>query len=190
MHLSPNELIDLAEGTRPESATSHLQSCEVCRHRLAELRASMAAAVEVDVPEPSPLFWEQLSARVREAVAAEEGPRAAWWHVGWWKLSAGALAAVAALALAVYLTLPRATAPATSPFDAAESLALQPFGSPDEPSLALVADLTAQMDSDMAAETGLTNHVGSVDEAVSSLTDDERRELQLLLTEALAKPGA
>ena len=187
MHLSPNELIDLAEGTRPESATSHLQSCEVCRHRLAELRASMAAAVEVDVPEPSPLFWEQLSARVREAVAAEETPRAA---AGWWKLSAGALAAVAALALAVYLTLPRATAPATSPFDAAESLALQPFGSPDEPSLALVADLTAQMDSDMATETGLTNHVGSVDEAVSSLTDDERRELQLLLTEALAKPGA
>jgi len=70
-HLTEGELLDLAEGARPESSAGHLASCEACRRQLMDLRSAMTAAAAVDVPEPSPLFWEHLSVRVREAVEAE-----------------------------------------------------------------------------------------------------------------------
>jgi len=74
MHLRPDELIDLAEGTRAESSAAHLAECAVCRLQVAELKAMMSAAADVDVPEPSPLFWDHFSARVHAAVA-DETPR-------------------------------------------------------------------------------------------------------------------
>ena len=71
MHLQPDELVDLAEGTQAEASRPHLAACEACRRRLADLKAMMSAAVDVGVPEPSPLFWDHFSNRVHDAVAAE-----------------------------------------------------------------------------------------------------------------------
>jgi hypothetical protein len=76
MHLQPDDLVDLAEGTRPEASAPHLASCAECRRQLADMRAMMSAAADVDVPEPSPLFWDHLSARVSESVSGEGAPRA------------------------------------------------------------------------------------------------------------------
>src|SRR5438132_12929430 len=73
MHLTPDDLVDLADGTRPESSAPHLASCATCRAQLNEMRAMMSAVADVDVPEPSPLFWNHFSQRVHEAVAAEDG---------------------------------------------------------------------------------------------------------------------
>jgi len=67
------------------------------------------------------------------------------------------------------------------------SAPLQPFGAADDPSLALFADLTEEMDARAITEIGWSSHVGAVDEVVASLTDDERLELQRLLNEELAK---
>ena len=61
-HLSPDLLIDIAEGTRPESSASHLAECGECRRQLAELREMMAVAVSAEMPEPSPLLGRALSA--------------------------------------------------------------------------------------------------------------------------------
>src|SRR5256885_17264553 len=72
MHLNADELVDLAEGARPESSTPHLAACPQCRAQLAELRATMSAVADVHVPEPSPLFWDHFSQRVHDAAAAEE----------------------------------------------------------------------------------------------------------------------
>src|SRR4051794_29807445 len=96
MHLNAEELVDIAEGTRGESAAPHLAGCEPCRAQLRELRAMMATARDVDVPEPSPLFWDHLSARISDAIAAAPGqPRGsssvfgaseggrAWIRIGW-----------------------------------------------------------------------------------------------------------
>ena len=66
MHLKDDELVDLAEGARPESSAPHLASCEPCRRQVRDLRALMSVAAGVDVPEPSPLYWDHMSARVRE----------------------------------------------------------------------------------------------------------------------------
>lgn len=196
MHLTPEELIDLADGARAEAAAPHLQGCEVCRHQIAALRSAMSAAAPgADVPEPSPLFWEHLSQRVREAVAAEEAPvpRLAGWRWGTalpgsWR--AWAMAGVAAaVAISTYVTAPHTLTPPSSARGGAAlaSPGLEPFGAADDPSLALVADLTEQMDSRAIAETGWSSRAGAGDEVFASLTDDERLELQRLLKEELAK---
>jgi hypothetical protein len=201
MHLDPEDLLDCAEGVGAASARRHVESCELCRHQVTNLRATMAAAVEVVVPEPSPLFWQHMSGRVREAIAAKGRSRETAWQERWntWRVRvwlSGVFAAAAAIALLIFLTSPRATGPASvaskgpAELPAAEMWRLQPLGSVDEPSLALVAGLTEQLDWDAAAETGMTSRPGGVDEVVGSLTDDERIELRRLLKEALAKPGA
>ena len=90
MHLRPDELIDVAEGARTEQSVPHLAACEMCRRQLVELKAMMSAVADVEVPEPSPLFWDHFSTRVREAVAAEGAPRRSFWT--WPRLAVPAVA--------------------------------------------------------------------------------------------------
>jgi hypothetical protein len=207
-HLSPDELIDVAEGARAEIDAPHLASCGGCQRQLARLRGALETLSRVsvaEVPEPSPLFWDHFSARVREAVAAEGSPRrhGPWELFGAWSrprwLSAvpvaGALAMIAvAVAFSSYVTAPAVPEPPASPSveSANEVASLPPFGAADDPTLSLVADLTADLDLDGAGEAGLTAsaHVGGADDVVSTLSDGERRELRRLLQEELVKPHA
>jgi hypothetical protein len=197
MHLNVEELVDLAEGARDDSSLAHVTTCERCRQQLADLRAALGAAASADVPEPSPLFWDHLSNRVREAVATEGAPAGAGWWNRWprWA-SSGALpvwlGALAAVVLAVVLTsrmapLPGWPAHAGIPADAD---IIQPFDAPaDDPALRLVADLVGNMEYEDASAIEISTHAGAVDEAVSSLSADERQELQRLLTAEMKRPG-
>jgi hypothetical protein len=205
MHLNAEELIDIAEGTRPESAAPHLAACEPCRAQLSGLRAMMSAAKEVSVPEPSPLFWDHLSSRVSEAVAAEAMPRRSWFKVALW--SRGVLdpllaVGVVGLLLAVIIPGLRAPAPAFPPApigvaappqtaavgDARPEL-LSDLTPDNDPSLTLVASLTDDVDLETAREAGLTPR-GSAEHAVTHMSDGELRELGRLLKEELARSGA
>ena len=199
-HLQSEELIDLAEGARPESSAVHLQTCDVCRHRLTDLRTAMAAAADVDVPEPSPLFWDHFSARVHDAIAAAGAPPRSRWDRLALPLSIAACAAViiaAVVSLRVGRTpgfVPSGSAPVashTSPADELADADVAPF--PDDPSLDLVADLAsqvAQADWDAAGAQGLETHEDTADKAVGQLSAGERRELQRLLKEELTRRGA
>jgi hypothetical protein len=200
-HLNEGDLIDLADGVRPEGSTPHLASCESCRRQLADLRAVMSAAGAVEVPEPSPLFWQHLSARVREAVSNEErASRSAWTPspFGWRVLVP--LVALAAVALAAAVTLrtelPRrvvapdgvtphsaAVAEATPGADDVVSLA-------DDASLSVIADMAGDLDWDAAVEAGLATQAGAVDRAVLELSANERLELQRILKDELSRSGA
>ncbi len=195
-HLTSEQLIDLAEDGRPASSTPHLQSCETCRNRLAELRATLSVVASVDVPEPSPLFWDHFSARVHDAVEAE---RAAGTSVfsrwSWLRLTplwAGALAAVV-LAIVIVTSGGRPGQPVSAPAGPAASAAGpldDSLSLGDDPSLSLMADLAADLDWDAASEAGLTTHVGVDNDAVTELTDGERRALDQLLKGELAHRGA
>jgi hypothetical protein len=199
-HLRFDELVDLAEGTRAESAAPHLLGCEPCRRQLADLRSTMAAAARVEVPEPSPLFWDHLSERVREAVAADGVPRGAWWRPSTWPLvawpaAAGAAGAVVAIALAVMLTsrglLPVRGVGVPDPSLAAPGALSALAEWVDDPSLSLVADLADQMDwdGDAASELGAPWHAGTADEVMGELSAGERIEMRRLLQAELARPG-
>ena len=197
MHLQPDELIDLAEGTRAESSATHLAECAVCRLQLEELKAMMSAAADLDVPEPSPLFWDHFSARVRQAVNAEGAPRRSFWT--WPRVVIPAVSvAIAVLAVAVTLnrgsagggTTPSPTvvpAPVALPVASVDLLAdLQSAG---DTALTLVAELSSDMDFETARDAGLAAR-GSAEHAVTHLTGSELRELQRLLQEELARSGA
>jgi hypothetical protein len=206
MHLKGEELVDIAEGTRPESSAPHLGDCESCRVQLRELRAMMSAAQEVHVPEPSPLFWDHLSSRVHEAVAAEGAPRPAWlttWRNGPARaghdLFGGVLGSVCVVALAALLIAvalkPRtpspipATPPATAVADAPAIELLRDITSDEDVSLTLVANLTDHVDLDTVREAGLATR-GSAEDAITHMSESELRELGRLLKEELARPGA
>src|SRR5262245_4372189 len=112
-HLNEGELIDLAEGTRGEHELPHLAVCEHCRAQLKDLRVVMSVAADVQVPEPSPLFWEHFSDRVRTAVAGDASvPAVTSWLS--WRFVMPALA-LAAIILAVVVSLPTPSVPSSDP---------------------------------------------------------------------------
>ena len=199
-HLQSDDLIDLAEGARLESSAPHLQTCDQCRRRLADLRASMSAAADVDVPEPSPLFWDHFSARVRAAIAADGAPR----RVLWDRLAVPiSIAACAAVIIAAVVTLRVGRTPGFVPSRAIPMASHTPWADdradadvaplPDDPSLDLVADLASQVtqaDWDSAGVQGLEMHEDAADNAIGQLSAGERRELQRLLKEELTRRGA
>jgi len=189
-HLSAEELIDLAEGARDERSAPHLASCETCRRQLGDLRAMMDAATDVEVPEPSPLFWDHLSARVREAVANDEATASTSWAARWmsWRVlvPAGTLAAIAiAAVISLGPRVPPVAPGASAPIGA--DTVSSSGAVADDPSLSLIADLASDLDWDAAVEAGLTNSGGTVDRAVMDLTPEERVELQRILKEELSK---
>jgi len=201
VHLTLDEFVDAVEGTRSDASLPHLADCEACRRELARLRAAMtSAAEEADVPEPSPLFWEHLSAQVGERIDAEPDRR--WW-LSWTRPAVLVpLSALAILVLVVALApdwrgasgrsepgthpvLPQATinpASATDPTGDATDVAADPL-------LALVSDLSANMDLDGASAAGLADP-DSAERAVTHMNSDELLALKQLLQTELARPGA
>lgn len=190
MHLTPEELLDLAEGTRPLSSVPHLSTCEECRRQLDDVRDVMAT-LAVDVPEPSPLFWDQLSARVREAVTADAAPARPWLGVGGWSWGLAVVMSVAVLVIAVSVTLRTPPNVVHAPA-VAEATGGDVGSAPavDDPSFSLLGDLAGGMDWDSAAEAGIGMDVGASDTVVADLSQAERAELQRLLREAMAPTGA
>jgi len=203
-HLSGDELVDLVEGLVSDADSPHVTSCDRCRGRLADLRAARAMVSEVEVPEPSPLFWKHFSARVREAVAQEPTPADGWWHRLWsWP---GAIAPVSAIAVLVLLfavtfrapsrTRPDAPAhvvPAAATTAAAPaSVSLELLSDAliaDDQSLALVADLTESLGWDAAADAGFVSD-GSAEHAVTHMSAADLQQLERLLTEEMSRKGA
>jgi hypothetical protein len=190
-HLTPEELLDLAEGAQDEASAPHLTRCQSCRGQLADLRAAMAAVSEIDVPEPSPLFWEHLSARVREAIAPDAAPRVSWierWFS--WKIAVPATAGVVTL-LAVAVTMHGPRAPETTVRQTVSQQTSDQLVRPaDDLSWSLMTDIASDLDWEAAVEAGLTTPAGGVDRAVFDLNADERRALRRLLQVELAGSGA
>jgi hypothetical protein len=209
-HLTAEQFVDLAEGTRDEASVPHLLTCEACRRELVDLRLALTGVSAValdavggasDVPEPSPLFWDHFSARVRAAVAndandANDGApaRRASWRWSWPRVVIGAAAgalAVALVAFSSFVAAPSVKAPAAPVPPVAQLAPLEPLGSPDDPSLSLVAEYGSTLEWDeMREQMAVSTHPGGLDETVADLNGSERRELQKLLKEELARPGA
>jgi hypothetical protein len=118
-HLSPDQLVDALEGqaTLRESAAEHLATCEHCQAELAAMAETLGEARTWAMPEPSPLFWEHLSRRVRAATSEEALPLAPSWSDVWsrtWRPLAAVVATAGALALMFVLRSAHVSAPGTS----------------------------------------------------------------------------
>jgi len=190
-HLSAAELLDLAEGVADEQSSPHLASCSDCRAQLEDARAARSVVLSVELPEPSPLFWDALSARVHDAVLAERSSGNAS-RVRWvpWRLVApiGAAAVVVAVAMSVLPRTPRHSPVDPTPratIDASAGAPEMPLG--DDASLSFVADLASDLDWDDATQAGLAAGSSAVDGVLRTLSDSEAAELERILTDALAQ---
>ena len=191
-HLTPDELIEVIEQSpAADRYREHLDSCEQCRTEAATLSAVLGTTQRVSIPEPSPLFWDQFSRRVHQAIAVEPGPipNPARW-LRWPVLLPLSGLALLILALAVSVT-PRESARDDGRASVTEDSA--PVGVETSATLettwALVADLVGPIDLETAHEAGIAISPGAADEVALDLSADEREELVRLLRQELGQPG-
>jgi hypothetical protein len=205
-HLSPEQIVDVAEGCADAASAAHAAGCEPCRAKVEALLDAVRLADSDPRPEPSPIFWTHLAARIGDAVRREHAAARSRWSWGWRLVPLGA-AAVLLIAAAVGLHMRNGPPPglvvpapvsraAGSPQPAPERLA---DGEPtDDPSWLLVSALSAEVSIDDAEAFGAIPPPGGADQALLQLDDAERMELAKILRDAIGaeaggrsqKPGA
>ena len=187
-HLGPEELIDAMDGALDAARRGHLDSCDQCRREAAALRALLVNVRATDMPEPSPLFWDRFSARVREAIDDDTPARAPRWFE--WPVLAP-LGAFALLVFAVVASVPGGPPSAPAGVQAVQSAASEPDARIGdlEAQWAVVADMVGELDVDAARDAGIAMHPGVADRAVLGLSASEQQELIRLLREELRVGG-
>jgi hypothetical protein len=197
-HLSPGEFVDAAEGTLAAGRAAHLERCSRCAAQAVTVREALDAAALAEVPEPSPLYWQHLSARVRDRVA-QETIVPAWRATPWREYvtartlvpAASALALAGAVMVSVLL-LPRRP-PASLPYETAAIVATSPADLAIEPEDSEVWQVLTSAAADVPIEdahaAGMAVPAGAVDRAVQRMTPDELTELRRLLQSELRGAG-
>jgi hypothetical protein len=194
-HLTDLELVDLVESNLDAGRERHVDQCDHCRARARDLREALASVAGVDMPEPSPLFWQHLSTRVMAGIAADEaGDGGSRWFG--WRPRAWAAAAVLLLLAAGLVTWSRPTtrveptAPAAATVTSADDspLDLNDDLNADE-GWAVVRSVAdgANWKPDDAHEAGVAPAPGWVDTAAWSLNAAELTELARLLEDELKR---
>jgi hypothetical protein len=186
-HLTPDELVDAVERTLAPGRRAHLDSCATCHHEAAQLEALLANARAIDVPEPSPLFWDRFSDRVREAIASEPLVRPRWHWLQWPVLVP--VAGLAVLVLALVSAVPRGPAVATPALIAEDSAPALESEPEVDTTWAFVSEVVGPLDFEMAEAVGIATAPGAAELAALHLSDEERVELVRLLQQELGRPG-
>jgi hypothetical protein len=201
-HLSRDERLLVLDDALPPARQAHLASCPSCRAEVEALASVVARVKAVDVPEPSPLFWDHLAARVGDAISREPAPqRPPWWAPRpLWGVAAAALI-VAALAGYWSVRTPAPTpgtvvrtasdpahpaAPVTPDSLVADRLAPEGAGdaevaSPDDEGWGLIAAMAEDADLETLAPAA-----GGSELTIAGLSADEREALVRELEAALA----
>ena len=197
-HLSRDERLLAVDDALEAPRAAHLAACAGCRAEVEALRGVVARVRAVDVPEPSPLFWDHLAARVGDAIAREPRPARgrAWWHLPQWGWGLAALAVVAA-GSAYLATRPPATpavavlrggpaagahAGATSALSATSTEA----GDERDEGWGLIAAMADETELTPGDATALAPLAGQSELSISQLSRDERAALIAELEAELA----
>jgi hypothetical protein len=206
-HLRETEFVDFAEGTLDAPRTAHLEACAACRAEAEGIAVALREAAAVEMPEPSPLFWEHFSARVHDQVTHEVPERAPSWTTVAIRVLMPLAAAVAVVIGIVSATLlPRLMQ--GTPSDAAlgtnqtsaKAASAAPVPSAVGSDLdttnvdaknAEVWDMLTAAASDMSADdahaAGMGMRPGAVDHAVQHMNQTELTELGRLLKTELKR---
>ena len=198
-HLRETEFVDLLDAVLPSERMAHFDQCQACREKADAFSAIVAAVQQKPVPEPSPLFWEHFSARVRTAIESEPPPAASWRlvlsrpSVRW-----SAVAAAAALVIAVGLWRGDTRAPSPSTADSqiavtssARDVADQSLEDLEsDEAWALVRSVADELDADEIDAAGIRARPGATERVVGGLSDIERVALaELIQSEIKTRPS-
>jgi hypothetical protein len=191
-HLSSDHIVDVVEGCADAVSTSHAAGCDACRAKVEVLREALRLAKSDPPPEPSPLFWPSLAARIGEAVRREPAPMPPW-RMWAWRLAPIGAAAVLIIAVGIASRLsskdPGAGSPAVVPAAQALFDASPGTESAEDPSWILVSELSSEVSVEEAeAHGGLPP--GGTEKALLQLDSAERLELARILREELGARAA
>jgi hypothetical protein len=194
-HLSESEFVDLAEDALDPRRARHVETCASCREQADALRGLLRETSSVTVPDPSPLFWDHLSARVRDGVAAAPAPdRSGWRWSGMRRLvPMGAVAAVVIAAISGALMLrPVRTDPPVLMVNqpGAVTADVRPATLPDADNAEVWDVLTSAASTvgfDEAHAAGMHVVPATIDHAVQDLSAAELTELGRLLQSELKR---
>ena len=195
--LRPDQFIDVVDGTADHAAAAHVTACARCQATLAEVRLAFTAAAEAEVPEPSPLFWSQVNARVRGALAddAQRDGASGWWAWLRWDVVVP-LAGMAMIVVALTTAVGRVPTAGdlARPGDAGDLLAEAPVatstaGEPasGDGALELMLDLAATMPDSEWDTFGMAT-LPDLGVVAQSLSPDEQHALTVLLQAAVDRP--
>jgi hypothetical protein len=188
-HLTPDEIIDAVEHTLAPDRRAHLASCADCRKETADVAAMLREAESVATFEPSPLFWDHFSDRVRRAIADDGAAPARnrrWFD---WPVLAP-FASLALLVLALVSSMPRWVTPVDHLTNETRPVGTEPSdGADNEDRWAMMFDLVGDVDFDSVVDSGLLGRPGTAERALVHLTSGEQEELVRLLREELRSGG-
>jgi len=188
-HLSELEIVDQIEGALPPARAAHIADCSVCRAKIEQITEALARAHAVEIPEPSPLFWEHFSSRIRKEIAEapEPGSSGLPWAqtLSWQWLAASLVVALLLGAGAWRLTTTRApdtpaTVASSAPLNADDPSSVD-AGTDADQAWALVQSLADEVEWSDSVTADLAVRPGWVDRAALDLTSEERKELLRLL---------
>jgi hypothetical protein len=198
-HLTDLEIVDQLDGALPAERAAHALECALCGAKIEAVQESLARAKTVDIPEPSPLFWEHFSERVRKDVADAPEPRSSeWLQAAAWKW------AVACALVALFVGAGAWRLTRNAPDAATNVVANSNRGGPSSTGDPSTADAAADDDRAWGLVQSLADEVewsdsvpddlgvrpGWVERAALDLSDDERDELLRLLKAEAKRPGA
>ena len=206
-HLLDTEFVEFAEGTLPAARASHLDGCAECRAQAEAVSAALREVTAVEMPEPSPLFWDHFSTRVRDEVAHEVPDQAPSWVTVGIRVLMPLVAAVAVVIgvfsgalLPRWMQGTRPDARLTSSHATADAgiavpppvtgLELDSTTAVDPQNAGVWDTLTAaasDMSVDEAHAAGMGVRPGAVDHAVEHMNQAELTELGRLLKDELKR---
>ena len=187
-HLSELEIVDQIEGALPPARAAHIADCSVCRAKIEQITDALARAHEVDIPEPSPLFWEHFSSRIRNEIAEAPEPGSSglsWAQTVSWQWLVGSLVVALLLGAGAWRLTTRApdtpaTVASTAPLNTEDSSSVDP-GTDADQAWALVQSLADEVEWSDSVTADLAVRPGWVERAALDLTSEERQELLRLL---------
>lgn len=180
-HLRPDEFVDAMDGALVTARVAHLEDCVGCRAELDGLLSMQREAGADDAPEPSPLFWDHFSARVRNAAKREEHTPESWWRSGWQPIAALTVAAAAVVLVLQMRSTPAVVVPASAPVMSVSDMAFEADGSWD-----IVMGLASEIAWDDIRDA-VTPAAGAADAAIEELTTAQREALVRLLKQEIGE---
>ena len=196
-HLSPAEFVDAADGALTAARAAHLDACAACREQADTVANAMAAARADGMPEPSPLYWTHLSARIRDRVA-NETIAPAWRAWPWHDLAsvrhlvpvASALALVGAVIVSGVMTRHERTGGPVEPAPQAAVSAVDPIGPvEDSETWQMLTSAAAETPLEDAHAAGMGVSAGAIDRAVQRMSPEELNALGQLLQSEMRRSG-
>lgn len=192
-HLTETEIVDLLDGQLPSARVRHAEQCAECRTQADALATILRSARGADVPAPSPLFWDHMSARIAEAIDAEPAPLRWRSFLGLdrWRLAVAAMAfvLVAGLTWQLLLKVENASAPGPAAAPVATEMAADADVDGFVDAWDVLEAAAVDLDWEDGQSIGIAARPGSAERMVSDLTAEERTELVRLIEEEMKRTG-